>query len=224
MSFGEVREVHLEDVVDLDPEVLLDRLDRERRAADRVGGVDLVAAVAGDVDDRVARDRELRAVRRRRSAAAGCCPSGSGRRRRRPAPSCPACARSEPRTSVVCGLVRPTPPPASRACAESGTASCWSVALIEEQDERAARASRRRASASHRERRAPTVMRAAPLRRRPRRAVCRAARRAASSPSRPRCSRPRAGAVELVARGGAAVSVGSGIERCRVAGRWPTPA
>jgi hypothetical protein len=42
----------------------------------------------------------------------------------------PGVRRSEPSTSVVCGLVRPTPPPARRAWAESGTASCWSVALI----------------------------------------------------------------------------------------------
>ena len=62
----EVVEVDLEDVVDRDAEVLLDRLHRERGAADRVGRVDLVAPVAGDVDDGVARDRELGAV-----AAAG---------------------------------------------------------------------------------------------------------------------------------------------------------
>src|SRR3954467_11895364 len=35
--------------------------------------------------------------------------------------------RSEPRTSVVCGLVSPTPPPASWAWAEAGTASCWGL-------------------------------------------------------------------------------------------------
>src|SRR3954463_41807 len=32
--------------------------------------------------------------------------------------------RSEPRTSVVCGLVSPTPPPASRASAGAGTGAC----------------------------------------------------------------------------------------------------
>src|SRR3954449_9758318 len=37
--------------------------------------------------------------------------------------------RSEPRTSVVCGLVSPTPPLAGWAWAESGTAACWRVAL-----------------------------------------------------------------------------------------------
>ena len=58
----EVLEVDLDEVVDLDPEVLLDGADRERRPADRVGGVDLVLAVAGDVDDGVARDRERRVV------------------------------------------------------------------------------------------------------------------------------------------------------------------
>src|SRR5262249_13241296 len=62
----EVVEVDLEDVVDRDAEELLDRLDGERCAAEGVRGVDLVAAVAGDVDDRVARYRELGAV-----AAAG---------------------------------------------------------------------------------------------------------------------------------------------------------
>ena len=41
------------------PEERLDRLDRQRGAAERVGGVDLVDAVAGDVDLDVARDREL---------------------------------------------------------------------------------------------------------------------------------------------------------------------
>ena len=45
-----------------DAEVLLDGADRQRRAADRVGRVDLVLAVAGDVDDGVARDRERRVV------------------------------------------------------------------------------------------------------------------------------------------------------------------
>jgi hypothetical protein len=59
---GEVVEADLEDVVDRDAEVLLDGLHRERGAADRVGRVDLVAPVAGDVDHRVARYRELGAV------------------------------------------------------------------------------------------------------------------------------------------------------------------
>ena len=59
---GEVLEVDLDEVVDLDAEVLLDRADRQRRPADRVGGVDLVAAVAGDVDQRVARDRQARGL------------------------------------------------------------------------------------------------------------------------------------------------------------------
>src|SRR5215218_4706780 len=59
---GEVGDVDLEDVVDVDAQVLLDGLDRQRGAAERVRRVDLVAAVAGDVDDGVARDRQLRAV------------------------------------------------------------------------------------------------------------------------------------------------------------------
>ena len=58
----EVLEVDLDEVVDLDAEVLLDGADRQRRAADGVGGVDLVLAVAGDRDDGVARDRERRVV------------------------------------------------------------------------------------------------------------------------------------------------------------------
>src|SRR4051794_7221153 len=53
----EVLEVHLDQVVDLDPEVVLDGLDGQPGAADRVGGVDLVAAVARDVGEGVARDR-----------------------------------------------------------------------------------------------------------------------------------------------------------------------
>src|SRR5205814_3979057 len=58
----EVLEVDVGEVVDLDAEELLDGGDRQGRPADRVGGVDLVAAVAGDVHDRVARDRQPRAV------------------------------------------------------------------------------------------------------------------------------------------------------------------
>ena len=45
-ELGEALEVDLDDVVDLDAEVLLDGLDRQRGAADRVGGVDLVRARA----------------------------------------------------------------------------------------------------------------------------------------------------------------------------------
>ena len=91
---GEVLEVHLDEVVDRDAEVLRDRLGGEPRAAVGVGGVDLVAAVAGDVDDRVARDREAGGLpaagahehdRVRRGSA--------GRSCSRRAPSCPWCAR-----------------------------------------------------------------------------------------------------------------------------------
>ena len=57
---GKFVEVDLDQVVDRDAEVLLDRLDRQRGAAEGVGGVDLVAAVARDVDHGVAQDRELR--------------------------------------------------------------------------------------------------------------------------------------------------------------------
>ena len=60
-ELGEVLEVDLDEVVDLEPvaEEGLDGLDRERGAAERVGGVDLVDAVARDLDLYVTRDREL---------------------------------------------------------------------------------------------------------------------------------------------------------------------
>ena len=47
-------------LVDLQAGELLDRLRRQLRAADRVGGVELVGAVAGDLDEQVAREREQR--------------------------------------------------------------------------------------------------------------------------------------------------------------------
>jgi len=62
----EVDEVHLDDVVDVDPQVALERRDGQRGPADGVRGIDLVGAVAGDGDDRVARHRQARGV-----AAAG---------------------------------------------------------------------------------------------------------------------------------------------------------
>ena len=46
-------------MVDVDPEEVLDRLDLQRRAAERVGGVDLLVALAGDRGERVAGDRDL---------------------------------------------------------------------------------------------------------------------------------------------------------------------
>ena len=66
---GEVVEAHLDDVVDVDAEVLLDRLDRERRAADRVGGVDLLAAVRRGCR-RACRGRSTAGCSRRRRRAA----------------------------------------------------------------------------------------------------------------------------------------------------------
>ncbi len=56
----EVAERDVDDVVDVDAEVLLDHVDGQARAADRVGGVDLVGSEARGVDHQVARDRELR--------------------------------------------------------------------------------------------------------------------------------------------------------------------
>ena len=62
MNGGEVLEVDLDEVVDLEAvaEEVLDGADRQRGAAERVGGVDLAAAVAGDLGLGVARDRSLR--------------------------------------------------------------------------------------------------------------------------------------------------------------------
>ena len=64
-DLAEAAEVHVDDVVDLERlagllEQLLDRLDRQARAAELVGGVDLVRAVAGDLDLEVARHRHHR--------------------------------------------------------------------------------------------------------------------------------------------------------------------
>src|SRR5215218_4307507 len=57
----EVLEVDLDDVVDLQivAHEALDRLDHERRSPDRVGGVDLLRSVPGDLGEGVARDGEL---------------------------------------------------------------------------------------------------------------------------------------------------------------------
>ena len=69
MNVGEVLEVDLDEVVDLEAvaEEVLDRLDRQRGPAERVGGVDLLGAVAGDLGLGVARDRQLaHAAERRR--------------------------------------------------------------------------------------------------------------------------------------------------------------
>ncbi|CAB4347639.1 unannotated protein [freshwater metagenome] len=53
----EAAEIDLDDVVDLDPEQVANRLQRQLRAAKRERCVDLVAAVAGDVNLQVARNR-----------------------------------------------------------------------------------------------------------------------------------------------------------------------
>ena len=71
---GEVGEVDLDDVVYLEAvaEEALDRLDRQPGPSERVGGVDLLGAVAGDLGERVAGDRQLaNAARRRRAGGAG---------------------------------------------------------------------------------------------------------------------------------------------------------
>ena len=59
-ELAEAGEVDQHDVVDLHARQVLHGLDRQRRAAERVRGVDAVVAVAGDRDAQVARDRELR--------------------------------------------------------------------------------------------------------------------------------------------------------------------
>ena len=61
--------------------------------AERVGRVDLLRSVAGDVDDRVARDREARRVAAADAPQHDRVASGSGRRGSRPAPSSPRAAR-----------------------------------------------------------------------------------------------------------------------------------
>ncbi len=60
-QLGEVLEVHLDQVVDLDAVAheALDGPDHQRRPAEGVGRVDLLAAVPGDLRERVARDGEL---------------------------------------------------------------------------------------------------------------------------------------------------------------------
>src|SRR5690606_14679950 len=55
---GEPAEVDFEVVVDADPGLPADRLHQQVGPAERVGGVDLVDSVAGDLHPEVARDRE----------------------------------------------------------------------------------------------------------------------------------------------------------------------
>ena len=57
-ELGEVGQVDDDHVVDPEPGELLDRLDRQRRPAVGVGGIDLAHAVAGDRGGRVPGDRE----------------------------------------------------------------------------------------------------------------------------------------------------------------------
>ena len=67
---GHAAHPDLDVVVDADAGVLLDGLHEQLGAAVGVGGVDLAAGVAGDVDDRVARDGEQQVRARSRCAAA----------------------------------------------------------------------------------------------------------------------------------------------------------
>ena len=61
-QLGKVFEVDFHDVVDRDIEQALDHRDRQRRPAELVRGVDLLQAVSGYFDDRVARNRQTRRV------------------------------------------------------------------------------------------------------------------------------------------------------------------
>ena len=58
MNLGKFAKLMMITWLILHPGELLDGLDGQRRAAEGVGGVDLVRAVAGDRDERVARDRQ----------------------------------------------------------------------------------------------------------------------------------------------------------------------
>ena len=58
-ELAEAVEVDDRDLVDVDAEQVLDRPDRELRAAGGVGGVDLLRSLPGDLGERVAGDREL---------------------------------------------------------------------------------------------------------------------------------------------------------------------
>ena len=88
-SDDELRELHLDHVVDRNAEVVRDRLDEELRAACLAAarevrverGVDLLHAAAGDLDHEVARDRHRRA----RVASPGRCRTSTHRVRTRTA-------------------------------------------------------------------------------------------------------------------------------------------
>ena len=56
----EVGEIDERNVIDVEPCEILHRAQRQRRAAELERGVDLVRAVAGNLDAQVARDREVR--------------------------------------------------------------------------------------------------------------------------------------------------------------------
>ena len=122
----EVLEAGHEHVLRVDADQVADRLAEQLRAAEVEGGVDLVGAVAGDVDPRVAGyaddargvglgvDRRPAGARRR---GCGSCPRPAGRRSRRPGSR----SRRGP-MAVACGAGRPSPASISvDFTAESGT-------------------------------------------------------------------------------------------------------
>ena len=163
----------------VDAEVLLDGLHRQRRPAERVGGVDLVLAEARDVDDRVARDRELGAVRRRRRASAGSSPSGPAPARLRARLARALGRTSEPRIEHVDGLTIGAPPDVSSERVASSTRSWRNCALNRKSTTESAtqpasarapsgrRARRRRAAGAGPSGVAPRAARRAAARRRP---------------------------------------------------------
>ena len=141
MKSAEAVEVDDRHLVDVDAEEVLDSLDRELGAADRVGGVDLLRAVTGDVGEGVARNRELA-----EGAAAGpdqhdrVGPVGSAARRRGlaaarrleavlrrglVAPANSPERMSVPRTRIVCGLTARNGLPWSVSSTPSASFDFW---------------------------------------------------------------------------------------------------
>src|SRR4051794_33711063 len=214
----EVREVDEEDVVDVDPEVSLDGPDGQRWAADRVRGVDLVAPVAGDVDDRVARDRQLRAV-----------PAAEAQEH-----DAVRAARTGDRRA---GLARAGRPPvraeherrlrarqADAAARERGLGGVGDRVLLQrradqEEHEREEQPAGERDDEPLDD--APDGDALAPLRGGPRWLAAQLVEQRAAV-SRAAVEQARGGPIKLVLGGGGRVG-GLRHEPCMVAGRWPTP-